>query len=175
MTGFYWANVKEPEFLAQPTDLASYMGYFQPDGTTPDTTRLPANATLILRRTTKQVQTVTQGAFYDVDPATGLPLPVYDDKTETYSTAIGDAMTEATCIQAAAWITLGIDPLLGGTYLGGSVKASTKIGTASTQRAQADQEQAVAARLAALNGLVPAALEVLQHQNLVGNGPWTFG
>lgn len=165
MTGFYWANVVEPDTYAQPADLAAYM-MIAVDA-------LPANAALILRRTTKQVLTATQGAFYQADPATGLPLPeVADDGSQTTETL--DALVEANCIQAGAWITLGIDPLAGGVYVP-SVKASTKIGSASVQRAQGDQDAAVAARAAALTGLVPAAVEVLQHHNLIGNGPWTFG
>jgi hypothetical protein len=116
----------------------------------------------------------TQGAFYGVDPATGLALPTTDPDTGITTNIAGDALTKATCIQAAAWITLNIDPYAGGLISGSSrVKTSSKLGSASIQ--YADGADLAAARARASQWLVPDALRALQAGNLLGTGPWTFG
>ncbi len=74
------------------------------------------------------------------------------------------ALTDATCIQAAAWVTLGIKPFAGGVVQGG-IKTSAKVGSASFEYAGA--AQAAATRADAAVTLVPAALRRLQNRGLI--------
>jgi hypothetical protein len=139
--------------LATPTDYTNWTGAAP-----------PANITPILRACTSLVMDAAETAFYDVDTTTGLA-------TDAQTLA---AMRDATCIQAAAWVALGIDPNLGGVTTA-TIASSKKIGTASIVRDTADVAAASAARQAALTGLVPDAMRMLQQNNLLAYGPWTFG
>lgn len=140
-----------------PTALAS-----EEDYETWTSATAPANIGAILRSCTGLVLDATEGAFYDVDPLTGLAT----------DTTVKDAMRDATCIQAAAWVALGIDPATGGV-LTSTVKRSKKIATAQIE--YADTAEAVAARKAAYEGLVPDAARLLQQRNLLGNTPYGYG
>lgn len=132
-----------PDTLATSTDLQQFTGQ------TP-----PANADMILASCSGLVLDATRTACYDTDPTTGLPIdPI-----------IGNTLRDATCIQAAAWIKLGIDPLAGGIDMGG-VKTSKSIGGASFAIAGAAQTAAAKAYAAA--NLVPAAVRKLRQQNLL--------
>lgn len=115
---------------------------------------VPDNADTYLRSCSSMVSDATRLAVYRTDPTTGLPT----DPT------ILDAFRDATCIQAAAWITLGIDPLTGGFDTTG-VKSSKKIGSAAITVAGADQ--AAAARAYAAANLVPEAIRVLRVHGLI--------
>lgn len=149
MTGWF-GSFTIPTMLASPADLQ--------DWTDEDP---PANAVPILRACTAIVLDAVQGSYYDVDPETGYATDLILAKT----------MTEATCIQAAAWIELGINPLAGGIDLGG-VKSSKKIGTASFTIAGA--ESTAAAKAYAAKYLVDDAVTKLRQQNLIGNGPYAL-
>jgi len=123
----------------------------------------PANADQILRACTGLVLDATEEAYYTTDPTTGMAT----------DTQILGAMRDATCIQAAAWIALNIDPATGGV-LTQSLRTSKKIGTAQVTFDVADTAAAAAARQAAYTGLVPAALAHLRRYNLIGNGPYAL-
>lgn len=147
----YYGNFVVPDTLATPADYATWT-----------TKAAPANVVQVLRACTSLVLDATEGAYYDTDNTTGVA-------TDPRQMA---AMRDAVCIQAAAWVLLGIDPLTGGA-LTSSVKKSKKIGTASIE--YADSAEAAAARAVAYEHLVPEAARKLQQNNLTGSGPWTFG
>lgn len=147
----YWTDFVVPPALATPDDLAAWT-----------TTDAPANAVVLLRSATLLVQEATAQAYYDVDPLTGLAT---DRQT-------GQALNDATCIQAAAWAALGINPLLGGVADVG-VESATKIGTASIT--YADAALVAQAQFDAVTGLVPEAMRKLQANNLIVPQAWAFG
>ncbi|QDZ15783.1 hypothetical protein [Humibacter ginsenosidimutans] len=132
-----------PDMLATSDDLAEWTKQ-----------AAPANADLVLRDCTTLVLDATRTACYETDPATGLAI----------DPNIAQALNDATCIQAAAWGKLGIDPLAGGIDTGG-VKASKSIGSASF--AIAGAAQTAAAKAFATDNLVPAAVRRLRQQNLI--------
>jgi hypothetical protein len=136
-----------PTTLATPSDLAAWT-----------TTAAPANALPVLRSCTTMVLAATKLAVYDTDAVTGLA-------TDAHVLA---AMRDATCIQAAAWGALGIDPLTGGIDAGG-VKKSKKIGSASFEIAGA--ETTAAGKAYAAHNLVPEAEAKLRQQNLISKMP----
>jgi hypothetical protein len=140
-----------PDMLAQPTDLANWTQQ-----------ALPANAVQLLRSASSLVLEATASAYYAVDTTTGLATD-----TATYN-----ALRDATCIQAAAWAAMGVDPSLGGVQSAGVV-ASKSIGSASIVYANAaDAEQA---RSASLRNLVPEAARKLQLNNLLSSNVWMYG
>lgn len=147
----YYGDFVVPSMLAQPSDLAAYTG-----------TTAPANATVLLRSATSLVLEATRQAYYAVDPTTGLAT----------DTQIFDALTQATCIQAAAWSALGYDPLTGGVITTTVVQSTKAGGTSDTF---ADASLAAAARGAAITGLVPDAERVLELNNLLIPNLWSFG
>jgi hypothetical protein len=134
-----------PDTLASPEDYSKLPG--APTATADLAFTLEACSDIVLRAT------IT--AVYDTDPATGLAT---DPETR-------QALTDATCIQAAAWIALGIKPYAGGVTQGG-IATSKKIGSATVEYAGATA--AAAARAGAAATLVPAALRRLQNRGLVG-------
>lgn len=150
--GYYWGTYVVPELLAQPSDLAAWMELPDP----------PAKALATLRACTRMVLDASQGAYYDADPATGLAT------AEPAATAL----RTATLIQAAAWVTLGIDPYAGGATTA-RVKSSSRLGSA--QVVYADGQQAADSRDRAARHLVSDAQHTLAQANLLGTGPWTFG
>lgn len=115
----------------------------------------PVNITRILRACTRLVLDATLIAEYCADA----------DGNAT-DTGVVEALREATCIQAAAWVALKIDPDTGGV-LTQSVKASKKIGTGAVTYDTADTTAAAAARRAAYTGLVPGALQTLRLAGLL--------
>ncbi len=141
------ADYVVPDNLATPADLAAWTG-----------TAVPSNAVPLMRSCSAMVLAATKLAIYATDTSTGLPSDL----------TILKCMNDATCIQAAAWIALGIDPLAGGVDLGG-VKKSKKIGSASFEIAGA--EQTAAARANAVKELVPDAIKKLRQQNLISYWP----
>lgn len=143
-----------PSALANPADLAAWTG-----------TAAPANATAILRSCTTLVLKASGGSIYDVDPATGLATdPV-----------VKNALRDATCIQAAAWVALNIDPATGGVAQTSKTARSKKIGSASIDYSEAEVKAVTAARAAAYRSLVPEAESFLQQRNLLGTEPWARG
>jgi hypothetical protein len=150
MAGLF-GNFPVPDMLAQPDDLATWMG-----------TTAPTNAASLLREATAMVLSATLGGYYAVDPATGLAT----------DSVVAKVLNDATCIQAAAWAKLGIDPDLGGVITAG-VASQKSIGTARITLA--DAASAAAAKEAALNGLVPAAMRKLAQNNLLSSNVWIYG
>ena len=136
-----------PTALATVDDLAGWTA-----------TTVPANATALLRSATSLVLDATKLADYCTDPDTGLAT----------DPNIAAAMNQATCIQAAAWDALGINPLTGGIDTGG-VKASKRIGTASFEIAGAAQTAAALAYAA--QNLVPEAVRRLRQEGLISMFP----
>jgi hypothetical protein len=150
MAGLFGSFVV-PDFLAQPADLATWMG-----------TTAPANATALLRAATSLVLAASGSSYYSVNPVTGLAT----DAT------VAAVLRDATCIQATAWFKLGIDPDLGGVVVAG-VASQKSIGTAHL--AYADATQAAAAKAASLTTLVPAAVRKLQENDLLDSNVWVYG
>lgn len=144
----YWGNFVVPDTLAVSADFTTWTGG-----------SAPANIAQILRACSSLVLDATETAYYAVDPLTGIAT---DAQTK-------NAMRDATCIQAAAWVALNIDPATGGV-IQSSAKRSKKIATAAIEYADADA--AARARTAAYTGLVPEALRKLQQNNLLGFGPY---
>lgn len=138
-----------PDALATSADYATWTG-----------TTSPTLIDQTLRACTALVLDATKRAWYATDPLTGLAT----------DTRILEAMRDATCIQAAAWTALGIDPNTGGVITK-SVAKSKKIGTAQIE--YADTDAAAAARAAAYAGLVPAALLKLKQNDLIDGRVWS--
>lgn len=150
MSGLFGSFVI-PEFLAQPTDLATWTG-----------TTAPANATPLLRSATSLVLSASGSSYYSVDAVTGLATdPV-----------VAKVLKDATCIQAAAWAAMGVDPLLGGVTVA-KVASQKSIGTAHLT--YADAGMAAQARAASLTSLVPEAARKLQENNLLDSNVWMYG
>jgi hypothetical protein len=138
-----------PDALATSAD---YLTWINDTGGT-----APANIDQVLRSCTGLVLDAVKLACYDTD-----------DSGVATDPDVKQAMQDATCIQAAAWVALKIDPLTGGV-LTSSVKGMKKIGTAQVEFA--DTAAAVAARKAAYEGLVPDADRKLRLNNLIGFAP----
>jgi hypothetical protein len=150
MAGLF-GNFVVPDALAAPADLAAWTG-----------TTAPANAVPLLRSATALVLSATKGAYYAVDAATGLATdPV-----------VLKVLNDATCIQAAAWAALGINPLTGGVAVSTVVSAKS-IGSAHLT--YADASQAAAAKTAAVTELVPEAVAKLAQNNLLSSNVWVYG
>ena len=150
MAGLF-GNFTVPSMLAQPADLASWTQ--QP---------VPANAASLLRAATLLVLEAAGSAYYAADPATGLA-------TDPGTAA---ALRDATCIQAAAWAAMGVDPSRGGVA-DAKVVAEKSIGSARIVYANA--ADAEAAKAASLRNLVPDAARLLQLNNLLGSNVWMYG
>jgi len=150
MAGLF-GNFVVPDLLAAPADLAAWTG-----------ADAPGNALPLLRSATTLVLSATKGAYYATDPATGLPT----------DPAVVKVLQDVTCIQAAAWAALGIDPLTGGVAVEG-VESQTGIGSARVT--YADASHAAAAKTAALTDLVPEAKMKLSQNNLLSSNVWVYG
>lgn len=81
-------------------------------------TPLPANSATLLRSASLLIHSFTMTALYGVDDA-GKPS----------DTTILQAFKDATCAQASAWLTAGIDPVGGGITTSAPVR-SKRIGSA---------------------------------------------
>lgn len=148
--GSYYESFVLPTMLAEPADLATWMA-----------ADAPANATVLLREASRMVLDATSTGYYETDD-TGMA-------TDAQTAA---ALNQATCIQAAAWNAIGYDPLAGGVQVS-AVKSQKAIGSARIQ--YADAAQAAQARADAITGLVPAAVQVLELNNLLTPRVWTYG
>src|SRR5450830_1592907 len=144
MAGLF-GNFVIPDALAAPADLAAWTS-----------TTAPTNAAALLREATSMVLSATKGAYYAVDPATGL--------------ATDPVVLKA--LQDATWAALGIDPNLGGVITA-TVASQKSIGSAHITLA--DAAQAATAKERALNGLVPAAQRKLAQNNLLASNVWIYG
>lgn len=144
-----------PDLYATPADYVAWTG-----------TDSPANILPILRACSTLVADGTEGDYYDVDPTTGLPS----------SARILAAFRDATCIQAAAWVALGIDPATGGVQtLSKGLQTQVKIGSAQIAYSDGTGSQVAAAQAAAYKGLVPDAVNLLRRNGLRSAGVWALG
>lgn len=150
MAGLF-GNFVVPDTLAAPADLAAWTGATE-----------PTNAVPLLRSATAMVLAATKGAYYAVDPLTGLAT----------DPAVAKVLTDATCIQAAAWAALKIDPLTGGVAVS-TVVSQKAIGSARLTYADADA--AAAAKTKAVTELVPEAVAKLSQNNLLPTNVWMYG
>jgi hypothetical protein len=150
MAGLF-GNFVVPSLLAQPADLAAWTG-----------AAAPANAVPLLRSASSLVISATSTSYYAADPVTGMA-------TDPVALQV---LNDATCIQAAAWAALGIDPLKGGVQVAG-VASQKSIGTAHIT--YADAGQAATAKADALTRLVPEAVRKLQENNLLDSNVWMYG
>lgn len=119
----------------------------------------PVNIAQVLRSCTSLVLDATKIAGYSTDT----------DGNAT-DTDVAAALKHATCIQAAAWVALKIDPATGGVLVR-SLRTSTKIGTGAITYDSTDTAAAAAARRAAYTGLVPAAARELRLAGLLNAFP----
>ncbi|MDP9185623.1 MAG: hypothetical protein M3O29_08155 [Actinomycetota bacterium] len=149
MAGLF-GNFVVPDMLAQPADLTAWAGV------------TPTNASVLLRSATSLVLDATKGAYYDVDPLTGLAT----------DTAVAKVLNDATCIQAAAWDAIKYNPLTGGV-LTAAVAEEKSIGSAKLK--YADAGAAATSRAQAVAGLVPDALRKLAQNNLLASTVWMYG
>jgi len=150
MAGLF-GNFVVPDALAAPADLTAWTG-----------TEAPVNAMVLLRSATSLVLDATKGAYYAVDPLTGLATdPV-----------VAKVLSDATCIQAAAWDAIKYNPLTGGV-LTTAVVEEKAIGSARLK--YADAATASASRTAAVAGLVPDADRKLAQNNLLASNVWIYG
>jgi hypothetical protein len=143
-----------PTTLASASDYATWVGG-----------PVPSNIDSILRSCSGLVLDAAEGAIYDTDPLTGLATDM----------AVKNALRDATCIQAQAWVTLNIDPATGGVVQTSKTARSKKIGSASIEYADAEVQAVAAARAEAYSGLVPEAARFLQQRNLLGTNPMVIG
>jgi|GEM_PF-5468554 len=150
MAGLF-GNIVVPDMLAQPADLAAWTG-----------TDAPANANALLRSATSLVLSASGASYYATDQTTGLAT----------DPAVAKVLADATCIQAAAWDAMGINPLLGGVQTA-AVASQKSIGSAHLT--YADAGQAAQARADALTTLVPEAARKLQQNNLMDSNVWMYG
>lgn len=147
----YYGDFVIPAALCTSQDVAGYTG-----------TAAPANITALIRSATRMILRETRQAYYVVDPATGLAVDTY----------IGQALHDATVVQVAAWIALGVNPLLGGVITTGTAQ-SKRFGAGSVN--YADAKIAADAKQRAIDHLVPEAERILEMANLLIPNPWTFG
>jgi hypothetical protein len=150
MAGLF-GNFVVPTMYAQPGDLAAWTG-----------ADAPVNAMPLLRAATSLVVEATSSSYYAVDSTTGLATdPV-----------VLQVLNDATCIQAAAWAALGIDPLTGGVQVAG-VASSKSIGSAHIT--YADGAAAALAKAESLTKLVPEAVRKLSENNMMDSNVWMYG
>lgn len=141
-----------PSTLASPADYTAWSGDAAP----------PANIANILRSCSSLVLDASEGVLYDVDSLTGLAT----------DTATKNALRDAACIQASAWVALGIDPATGGVITA-NIKRAKRFASASIE--YAGTGDAANARAAAYAALVPEASRFLQQRNLLGTDVWSLG
>lgn len=163
MSGYYYGDFTIPASFVTAADVAEWMGMADANGL-PLTAQLPATILPTIRSCTRMVLLATMGSFYDADPATGLP---------TDSQAL-QAMKDATCIQAAAWVALDINPFLAG-MAENVVETSTKLASAAVSYSVQGAAAAAADRAWAAKHLVPEATSVLVQNDLLGTQVWTYG
>lgn len=121
----------------------------------------PANIAPLLRTASMAVHEATLTAYYAVD-GTGMP---------TDATVL-QAFNDATCAQASALATAGIDPLAGGV-MKASTASQKAVGSARID--YADASAAAASRAALLDGLCDEAQRILQQARVMTTAVWVVG
>lgn len=139
-----------PDALASSADYTTWTGQ-----------TAPANIMSILRSCTALVQEATKMDRYAVDASTGLPT----------DTATLTALRNATCIQAAAWVALNIDPTTGGVIVSSKAVKAKKLATGSIEYSDAEVQAVAKAREAAYTALVPEAVQHLRNRGLMSFAP----
>lgn len=117
----------------------------------------PATIMATLRGCTTLVLNETKTAVYATDPETGLAT----------DTAVKNALRDATCIQASAWVALNIDPATGGVLQTSKAVKRKKLGTAEFEYSDVELKNVTAARAAAYSALVPEAWQYLRLRGLI--------
>lgn len=150
---------------ASPEDLATWTGTAPPD-----------NAVTLIRSASLLVQDATSNAYYDTVPdlsgqVSSGSYNYYQPDALPSDPAVAGALRDATCIQAAAWAALGIDPTLAGVVKP-SVASQKHIGTASIT--YADAGAAAAAKMATVDQLVPEAVRLLTQAHLISTQVWAW-
>lgn len=135
---------------ASSSDLAAWLGV-----------AAPPNATPLLRSASLIITDATSTAFYAVDNA-GVP-------TDTVTL---QAFKDATCSQAAAMMTLDIDPLAGGVLTSGA-ESLVRIGSAEIR--YGDDVLAATAKSKALQSIIPEAKLILEQAGIRLNMVWVNG
>lgn len=151
---FYGPPFVVPSSLATATD---YTNWTQKPA--------PANVAAILRGCTSLVLEATDGNIYNVDTATGVAL----------DPAVRDALRDAVCIQAAAWVALGIDPTTGGVQQSSNAVKLKRLASGVIAYSDAEVQATVKARAAVYTSLVPEAARFLRQRNLLGTDPVPLG
>lgn len=142
---------------ATPEELAAWI---DPDAD--PTPARPTNAAKLLRTASGLVDDALIASLYATDD-TGLPtMP-----------KVLQAVKDATCEQAAAWVLAGIDPALGASQLKRVVQSKSLSGVSVTY--QASLSDAYKATLADARELTPAAWSILQRAGLLTNRANTTG
>ncbi|UFS59476.1 hypothetical protein [Subtercola endophyticus] len=149
----YFPDFVVPSTLATSAQFQTFLG---------ESATLPTNADVLLREATRLVLEASEGAYYDVDTATGLAT----------DTQAAKALADATCAQAAAWNIIGYDPLSGGVVTAKEVESK---GIATARITYVGTADVAASKAAAANELVPSAIRILQANNLLGTSVWMFG
>lgn len=142
---------------ATPADLTT--------GDLPWLPSAPANAGSLLRSASLLVYSATVAAFYNVDD-TGLP---------TDATVL-QAFKDATCVQVATWVGLGMDPLNVGLDAKAPTRQKTLDGASiAYDTSVATSQAALAIRQDAASTLCQQAQDILRQVRVLGTRLWTYG
>lgn len=142
-----------PSILATPPDYTAWT----------QTVDAPADILSILRACSALVIAATRTSVYDTDPATGIAT----------DTIVSDALRDATCIQAAAWVSLGISGSGGVAQPSNAIKRK-KLLTGEIEYSDLELKRVQSARAAATSSLVPEARQHLNARGLISAavGSW---
>lgn len=129
-------------------------------------TAAPANAAVLLRSASLLVDRALIGAIYSTDT----------DGVATDATVL-EALSDATCTQAATWAALGIDPTAGpaGATAGQVVRKSIGSATVEYDKGTTSRSAAGTARADAAVTLTDDALQILANAGLLTTRVWTYG
>lgn len=144
---------------ATPADLWVYMGKTgAPDEAFTEKT------TPLLRRASSLVTNAIRGAIYEILPASGIP----SDPLKA------EAVGEATCAQASAWQSNGIDPYMGRAGAKQQI-ASKGLGSASIQYASYAADAQARSDLASGDVLISEAWRVLDAAGMLSTNVQSGG
>lgn len=139
---------------ATPAQLANYIAGRELDDVSEPLPAVPDKAGVLLRRASSLVAEATKAALYRVDELGVALNPLYRA-----------AFAEATCAQASAWSTNGIDPTAGRAGAKAAI-ASKSLGGASVQYASYAADAEARSDLASGDVLISEAIRVLDAAGL---------
>lgn len=139
---------------ATAAQLANYIAGRELDDDAEPLPEPPTNAGVLLRRASSLVGEAIKAALYRVD-VNGYPL----------NPAYRTALAEATCAQASAWSTNGIDPTAGRAGAKAAI-ASKSLGGASVSYASYAADAEARSDLASGDVLISEAVRVLDAAGL---------